>query len=49
MTTLQLLQGLHHAAMKQHYHDFEEQRHRYIHDYDEIDGRSQHEGSSGHV
>jgi len=29
--------------MEQHYRDFEEQRRRDIHDYDEIDGRSQHE------
>ena len=44
MTTLQLLQERCHAAMEQHYRDFEEQRRRDIHDYDEVDGRSQHEG-----
>jgi len=48
ITTLQLLQERH-AAMEQHYRDFEEQRRRDIHDYDEVDGRSQHEGSSGRV
>ena len=48
MTTLQLLQERHRAAMAQHYHDFEE-RHRDIHDYDEVNGVSQHDGSSGHV
>jgi len=49
MTTLQLLQERCHAAMEQHYRDFEEQRRRDIHDYDEVDGRSQHEDCSGHV
>jgi len=44
MTTLQLLQERRRAAMEQDYRDFEEQRRRDIHDYDEVDGRSQHEG-----
>ena len=45
---MQLLQERR-AATVQHYRDFEEQLRRDIHDYDEVDGRSQHEGSSGCV
>jgi len=41
---LQLLQE-HRCAAMEHYRDFEEQQRRDIRDYDEVDGRSQHEGS----
>jgi len=47
MTTLQLLQKRRRAAaMEPHYCDVEERRGD-IHDYDEVNGRSQHGGSSG--
>jgi len=49
MTTLQLLQEHRRAAMAQHHRDFEEQRRRDIYDYNEVDGLSQHHGSSGRV
>jgi len=49
MTTLQLLQERRRAAMAQNYRDFEEQWRRDIHDNDEVDGLSQHGGSSGRV